>query len=109
MQLLFMGIRNYAITCLLLGKGMRKGECLSLQPESFDFKHKSIFVKNAKNKQEKYVYFSFRSVNKIKSWMRYKDRYSEAYFCIANLIFCLINRTAANSLPWALLVLAFAL
>ncbi|QWU18480.1 integrase/recombinase XerD [Paenibacillus sophorae] len=76
----FHGYRNYVITRLLLDTGMRIGECLSLQPENFDFKHKSILIKNPKNGQERYVYFSFKSANEIKSWMRYKDRYSDSPF-----------------------------
>jgi len=76
----FHGYRNYTITRLLLDTGIRIGECLSLQPEHFDFKHKSILIKNPKNRQERFVYFSFKSANEIKQWMRYKDRYSESPF-----------------------------
>ncbi|MEK4327476.1 tyrosine-type recombinase/integrase [Paenibacillus sp. FSL R7-0312] len=76
----FHGYRNYVITRLLLDTGMRISECLHLQPKSFDFKHKSILIKNPKNGQERYVYFSFKSANEIKSWMRYKDRYSDSPF-----------------------------
>lgn len=36
----FHGYRNYAITRILLDTGMRIGECLALEPASFDFKHK---------------------------------------------------------------------
>ena len=76
----FHGYRNYVITRILLDTGMRIGECLSLQAENFDFKHKSILVLNPKNKQQRYVYFSFKSANEMKHWMRYKDRYSDSPF-----------------------------
>jgi integrase/recombinase XerD len=76
----FHGYRNYTIIRLLLDTGMRIGECLILQPECFDFKHKSIHIKNPKNGQERYVYFSFKSANEVKQWMRYKDRYSDSPF-----------------------------
>ncbi|MNI65038.1 Tyrosine recombinase XerC [compost metagenome] len=59
---------------------MRIGECLSLKPEDFDFKHKSILITNPKNKKQRYVYFSFKSANEMKSWMKYKDRYSDSPF-----------------------------
>ncbi|OAB44169.1 tyrosine-type recombinase/integrase [Paenibacillus glacialis] len=55
----FHGYRNYVIARLLLDTGMRIGECLSLLEKNFDFQHKSILVTNPKNKQERYVYFSF--------------------------------------------------
>lgn len=76
----FHGYRNYVITRILLDTGMRIGECLNLQSENFDFKHKSILVTNPKNKQQRYVYFSFKSANEMKHWMRYKDRYSDSPF-----------------------------
>lgn len=76
----FHGYRNYIITKLLLDTGMRIGECLSLFPEHFDFTHKSILITNPKNKQERYVYFSFKLANDMKQWMKYKDRYSESPF-----------------------------
>ncbi len=76
----FHGYRNFTITRILLDTGMRIGECLNLQPEDFDFKHKSIHIRNPKNNQERFVYFSFKSANEIKHWMRYKDRYSDSPF-----------------------------
>lgn len=74
----FHGYRNYTITRLLLDTGMRIGECLELMPEQIDFKHKSILVKKTKNGSERYVYFSFKSSNELKSWLKYKDRYSDS-------------------------------
>jgi integrase/recombinase XerD len=76
----FHGYRNYVITRLLLDTGMRIGECLDLQAENFDFAHKSILVTNPKNRQERYVYFSFKSANELKQWIKYKDRYSDSPF-----------------------------
>jgi len=63
-----------------LNTGMRIGECLSILPENIDFQHKSIHITNAKNKQERFVYFSYKSANELKQWLRYKDRYSDSPF-----------------------------
>lgn len=76
----FHGYRNQVITRILLDTGMRIGECLSILPEHIDFQHKSIHITNAKNKNERFVYFSFKSANELKQWLRYKDRYSESPF-----------------------------
>ncbi|CAM4523184.1 integrase/recombinase XerD [Paenibacillus endophyticus] len=76
----FHGYRNLVISRLLLDTGMRIGECLSILPENIDFQHKSIHITNAKNKQERFVYFSYKSANELKQWLRYKDRYSESPF-----------------------------
>ncbi|OMF45542.1 tyrosine-type recombinase/integrase [Paenibacillus amylolyticus] len=76
----FHGYRNHVISRLLLDTGMRIGECLSILPEQVDFQHKSIHVINTKNKQERFVYFSYKSANELKQWLRYKDRYSSSPF-----------------------------
>lgn len=74
----FHGYRNLTITRLLLDTGMRVGECLCLLPEQFDFHHKSIHLINTKYNKERYVYFSYKSANELKQWLRYKDRYSDS-------------------------------
>jgi len=56
----FHGYRNWIITRLLLDTGMRISECLSITPENFDFKNKAILITNSKNRQQRYVYFSFK-------------------------------------------------
>ncbi|OME37864.1 integrase [Paenibacillus odorifer] len=76
----FYGYRNYVIMRLLLDTGMRTSECLFLMPEHIDFKHKSIHITNAKNKKERFAYFSYKTANDLKYWLRYKDRYSESVF-----------------------------
>lgn len=74
----FFSYRNYMITRLLLDTGMRISECLAVMPEHIDFNHKSILIVNPKNKQERYVYFSFKMQSELKRWMAYKDRYSHS-------------------------------
>lgn len=74
----FHGYRNKVIMRLLLDTGMRIGECLNLLPENIDFHHKSIHVKNPKNNQERFVYFSFKTSNGLKQWLKYRDRYSDS-------------------------------
>lgn len=69
------GYRNATITRLLFDTGMRVNECLSLLPEHIDFLHRSILITNAKNKQERFVYFSPTMANELKRWLQYKDRY----------------------------------
>ncbi len=74
------GYRNATITRLLFDTGMRVNECLSLLPEHIDFIHRSILITNAKNKQERFVYFSPTMANELKRWLQYKDRYVESPF-----------------------------
>ncbi|GIM44537.1 hypothetical protein DNHGIG_00860 [Collibacillus ludicampi] len=74
----FHGYRNFQITRLLLDTGLRVSECLSILPEHIDFEHRSILVVNPKNKQQRYVYFSPKMARELKSWLKYKDRYSDS-------------------------------
>lgn len=73
------GYRNYVITKLLLDTGMRVGECLSLYPEDVDIRYRSIHVKrDTKSNKERYVYFSHKFALELKSWFRYRDRYTSS-------------------------------
>lgn len=74
----FHGYRDWMITRLLLDTGMRVGECLMLKQEDIDFKHKAILIQNPKNKVQRYVYFSTKTGRHLKSWLLYRDRYSDS-------------------------------
>ncbi|ASV69059.1 tyrosine-type recombinase/integrase [Cytobacillus kochii] len=76
----FHGYRNWLITRLLLDTGMRISECLSLKPENLDFKNKAILIENPKNRQQRYVYFSYRMSTDLKRWLQYHDRFSSSEF-----------------------------
>lgn len=76
----FHGYRNWVVTRLLLDTGMRISECLSLKPEELDFKNKAILIKNPKNKQQRYVYFSFKMSRDLKRWLLYHDRFSSSEY-----------------------------
>jgi integrase/recombinase XerD len=76
----FHDYRNAMMTKTLLDTGMRVGECVSLMTEHIDFAHKSILLVNPKNKQQRYVFFSPRLGQELKSWLKYKDRYIDSPF-----------------------------
>ncbi|MDP9577378.1 UNVERIFIED_ORG: integrase/recombinase XerD [Bacillus sp. 1751] len=76
----FHGYRNWVVTRLLLDTGMRISECLSLRPDNIDFKNKAILIENPKNRQQRYVYFSFKMSSDLKRWLLYRDRYSNSDF-----------------------------
>ncbi|WP_200411453.1 tyrosine-type recombinase/integrase [Virgibacillus salexigens] len=76
----FHGFRNWVVTRLLLDTGMRISECLGIKPEIIDFKNKAILIENPKNKQQRYVYFSFKMSNDLKRWLKYHDRFSNSDF-----------------------------
>ncbi|MDQ0975990.1 integrase/recombinase XerD [Neobacillus niacini] len=78
----FHGYRNKIITMLLQDTGMRITECLALEVESIDFKHRMILVTKTKDRKERYVYFSQVMARELKHYFKFKDRYTET-----NLLF----------------------
>lgn len=54
----FHGYRNKVITMILQDTGMRISECLALEIDFIDFKHRMILVTKTKGRKERYVYFS---------------------------------------------------
>lgn len=76
----FHNYRNVVVLKLLMDTGARISEALAITAEHIDFNHKSILIVNPKNKQQRYVYFSPKLANELKSWMKYKDRYSNSVY-----------------------------
>jgi len=74
----FHGYRTWIQARLILDSGLRAGEVCSLKPEHIDFKSKSILIENPKNRQQRYVYFSFKMANDLKNWIKYRDRFSDS-------------------------------
>jgi len=74
----FHGYRTWIQTRLILDTGIRASECCALRPEHVDFDTKSILIENPKNKQQRYVYFSYKMSTDLKRWMKYRDRFSDS-------------------------------
>ncbi len=78
----FHGYRNKVITMILQDTGMRITECLALEVEAIDLKHRMILVTKTKGKKERYVYFSQVMARELRHYLKFKDRYTET-----NLLF----------------------
>ena len=78
----FHGYRNKIITMLLQDTGQRIGECLALEVDNIDFKHRMILVTKTKGRAERYVYFSQQMARALRHYIKYKDRYTSS-----NLLF----------------------
>lgn len=61
---------------LILDTGIRVGELVDLKPEDLDLTYNVILIRNPKNRQQRYVYFSKKMSNDLKRWLRYRDRFS---------------------------------
>lgn len=78
----FHGYRNKVIVMLLQDTGMRIGECLLLEVDNIDFKHRMILVTKTKGRAERYVYFSRQMQRELRHYIKFKERYTSS-----NLLF----------------------
>ena len=58
--------------------GIRASECCNLIPSDVDFKFNSILIRNPKNHQERFVYFSRTMSRDLKRWLKHRDRFSDS-------------------------------
>lgn len=78
----FHGYRNKVVVMLLQDTGMRIGECLAIDSDNIDFKHRMILVTRTKGRQERYVYFSQQMARELRHYIKFKERYTST-----NLLF----------------------
>ncbi|WP_236588134.1 tyrosine-type recombinase/integrase [Tumebacillus amylolyticus] len=73
----FHGYRNKIIVMLLQHTGMRIGECLEIEVEQIDFKHRMVLLTKTKGKNERYIYFSMVMQRELRQYLKLKDRHTE--------------------------------
>ncbi|MGE7601285.1 tyrosine-type recombinase/integrase [Peribacillus sp. NPDC097675] len=72
----FHGYRNKVIVMLLQDTGMRIGECLAIEADHIDFKHRMILLTKTKARKERYVYFSQQMSRELRHYVKFKERYT---------------------------------
>ncbi|PEL63777.1 tyrosine-type recombinase/integrase [Bacillus wiedmannii] len=72
----FHGYRNKVIVMLLQDTGMRIGECLAIEVDSIDFKHRMMLLTQTKGRKERYVYFSQQMGRELRHYIKFKDRHT---------------------------------
>lgn len=72
----FHGYRNKVIVMLLQDTGMRIGECLAIEVDHIDFKHRMILLTKTKARKERYVYFSQQMARELRHYVKFKERYT---------------------------------
>jgi len=78
----FSEYRDFMIINLLMDSGMRLGECLALKAEDINLTSRTIFLseKITKGRKDRTVFFSGKTVQELKKWFMYKDRYCESIY-----------------------------
>ncbi|MGP4080963.1 tyrosine-type recombinase/integrase [Pseudalkalibacillus sp. R45] len=72
--------RNWIIARMILDSGCRIGELLSIVPADIDLRNGAILLRSTttKNKKERFIYFSPKMGRNLKSWLEYRDRYTDS-------------------------------
>ncbi|SDD55071.1 integrase/recombinase XerD [Terribacillus halophilus] len=70
--------RNWIIARLILDTGARIGELLETLPTDIDIRNGAMLLRMTKSGKERIVYFSQKMGRELKSWLEYKDRYSDS-------------------------------
>lgn len=70
--------RDWIVARLIFDTGSRIGELLDIVPSDIDLRANVILLRNTKNKKQRFVYFSDKTRRNLKSWLDYKDRYSNS-------------------------------
>lgn len=76
---LFSEYRDLTATTLILDTGMRLGECLLLKAEQIDLTEgtAALLAEITKGRRNRTVFFSAKTAQALRRWLRYKDRYIE--------------------------------
>lgn len=74
----FHEFRTWIIARLILDSGCRIGELLSIVPSDIDLRNGAILLRDTKSKHERFAYFSQKMGRNLRSWLEYRDRYTDS-------------------------------
>lgn len=72
--------RDWIIARLIFDTGSRISELLAIVPSDIDLRSNAILLRETKSKKQRFVYFSDKTRRHLKSWLDYRDRYSDSDF-----------------------------
>lgn len=81
----FHGFRDYTIARMILDTGSRIGELISIVPTDIDLRNGALLLRNTKSKKERFVYFSKKMGRNLKSWLEYRDRYTDSIYVFPSI------------------------
>lgn len=70
--------RDWIIARILFDTGARIGELLEVVPADIDLRSNAILLRKTKSGKQRFVYYSQKTRNHLKSWLTYKDRYMDS-------------------------------
>lgn len=70
--------RDWIIARIIFDTGARLGELLEVVPADIDLRSNAILLRKTKSGKQRFVYYSQKTRNHLKSWLTYKDRYMDS-------------------------------
>lgn len=70
--------RDWVIERLIFDTGARIGELLEVVPADIDLRSNALLLRKTKSGKQRFVYYSQKTRNHLKSWLTYKDRYADS-------------------------------
>ena len=74
----FHDFRDWIIARMILDTGVRIGELVSIVPGDIDLRNGALLLRETKSGRERFVYFSQKMGRNLKSWLEYRDRYTDS-------------------------------
>lgn len=81
----FHEFRTWIIARMILDTGCRIGELISIVPADIDLRNGALLLRNTKSKKERFVYFSTKTARNLKSWLDYRDRYTDSPYVFPSI------------------------
>ncbi|MTW85102.1 tyrosine-type recombinase/integrase [Virgibacillus dakarensis] len=76
----FHGFRDWIIARMILDTGCRIGELIATVPGDIDVRNGVLLLRQTKSKKERLVYFSKKMGRNLRSWLEYRDRYTDSAY-----------------------------
>lgn len=81
----FHGFRDWMFARLILDTGARVGELSEIVPTDIDIRNCALLLRHTKSKRDRFVYFSKKTSRNLKSWLEYRDRYSDSAYVFPSI------------------------
>ncbi|ASN07357.1 integrase [Virgibacillus necropolis] len=81
----FHEFRSWIIARMILDSGCRIGELISIVPGDIDLRNGALLLRNTKSKKERFVYFSQKMGRNLRSWLEYRERYTDSAYVFPSI------------------------
>lgn len=81
----FHEFRTWIIARMILDTGARIGELIAIVPGDIDLRNGALLLRETKSKKERFVYFSQRMGRNLRSWLEYRERYTDSPYVFPSI------------------------